>query len=50
MYNGATSIGGGPKTAPSTCGNRRFWYVGDLTKSGNSYTFTSKNICTNTEP
>jgi hypothetical protein len=50
MYNGAASIGGGPKTAPSTCGNRRFWHVGDLTKSGNSYTFTSKNVCTNTEP
>jgi subtilisin family serine protease len=50
MYNGDTSIGGGLKTAPSTCGNRRFWYIGDLAKSGSSYTFTNKNVCTNTEP
>jgi thermitase len=49
MYNGATSLGGGLKAVP-TCGTNKFWYVGDLTKIGTSYTWTPKNICTNTEP
>jgi thermitase len=51
MYNGAASLGGGLKAVPSTCGTNKFWYVGDLTKSGTSYTWTpNKNPCTNTEP
>jgi thermitase len=50
MYNGAASLGGGLKAVPSTCGTNQFWYVGDLTKSGTSYTWTNKNICTNTAP
>ncbi|CAA9463901.1 MAG: hypothetical protein AVDCRST_MAG58-3090 [uncultured Rubrobacteraceae bacterium] len=50
MYNGAASLGGGLKAVPSTCGTNQFWYVGDLTKSGTSYTWTNKNLCTNTEP
>jgi len=50
MYNGAASIGGGLKAVPSTCGTNQFWYVGDLTKSGTSYTWTNKNLCTNTAP
>jgi hypothetical protein len=50
MYNGAASIGGGLKTAPSACDNRQYWYVGDLTKSGTSYTFTNTNVCTNSAP
>ena len=50
MYNGPASLGGGLKAVPSTCGTNQFWYVGDLTKSGTSYTWTNKNICTNTQP
>jgi subtilisin family serine protease len=50
MYNGAASIGGGLKAVPSTCGTNQYWYVGNLTKSGTSYTWTNKNLCTNTEP
>ena len=38
------------KAVPSTCGTNQFWYVGDLTKSGTSYTWTNKNLCTNTAP
>jgi thermitase len=52
MYNGAASLGGGLKAVPSTCGTNQFWYVGDLTKSGTSYTWTNKNknFCTNIAP
>jgi thermitase len=50
LYNGPASIGGGLKAVPSTCGTNQFWYVGNLTKSGTSYTWTNKNICTNTAP
>jgi thermitase len=46
----ATQLGGGLKKVPSTCGTTLFWYAGDLTKSGTSYSWTSKNLCTNTEP
>jgi hypothetical protein len=51
LYNGAASLGGGLKAVPSTCGTNTYWYVGDLTKSGTSYTWTNKpNPCTNTQP
>lgn len=50
LYDGATSFGGGLKAPPSTCETSEFWHVGDLTKSGNSYTWTDKNLCTNTRP
>jgi hypothetical protein len=52
LYNGPASIGGGLKAVPSTCGTNQYWYVGNLTKSGTSYTWTNKNknVCTNTAP
>jgi hypothetical protein len=50
LYNGASSIGGGLKAPPSTCGTSRYWYVGDLAKYGTSYTWTTRNFCTNTAP
>jgi thermitase len=50
LYNGGASIGGGLKAVPSTCGSNRYWYVGDLVKSGTSYTWTNRNMCTNTKP
>src|SRR5829696_4967995 len=51
MYNGAASlVGGGLKAVPSTCGTNQFWYVGNLKKTGTSYTWTNKNLCTNTAP
>jgi hypothetical protein len=51
MYNGAAPlVGGGLKAVPSTCGTNQFWYVGNLTKSGTFYTWTNKNLCTNTAP
>jgi thermitase len=49
-YNGAAPLGGGLKRVTSTCGTNQYWYVGDLTKSGTSYTWTNKNLCTNTQP
>ena len=51
MYNWAASLGGGLKAVPPDCGTNQFWYVGDLTKSGTSYTWTNENNrCTNTPP
>jgi thermitase len=50
MYNGSAKLGGGLKKVPSTCGTNRLWYVGDLTKSGNTYTWTNQNLCTNIVP
>jgi thermitase len=50
MYNGAAKLGGGLKAVPSTCGTNQFWHVGDLVKSGTSYTWTNTNTCTNTKP
>jgi subtilisin family serine protease len=51
MHNGAASLGGGLKAVPSTCGTNTYWYVGDLKKSGTSYTWTNNvNPCTNTQP
>src|SRR5215207_1379606 len=51
MYNGAASlVGGGLKAVPSTCGTNQFWYVGNLKKTGTSYTWTNQNLCTNTAP
>lgn len=50
MYNGAVAIGTFYPTPPATCGTNRYWYVGDLTKNGTSYTWTNKNTCSNTKP
>jgi hypothetical protein len=46
----AASLGGGLKRVPSNCDTTLFWYAGDLTKSGTSYSWTNKNQCINTEP
>jgi subtilisin family serine protease len=35
---------------PSTCDNNQYWHLGNLTKSGISYTWSPVNICTNTMP
>lgn len=32
----------------NSCTTQRYWYVGNLTKSGTSYTWTNVNSCTNT--
>jgi thermitase len=50
MYNGAASLGGGLKKVPSNCGTNTYWYVGDLTKTGTSYTWRLENTCTNAAP
>jgi hypothetical protein len=44
------ALGGGLKAVPSTCGTTQYWHVGNLRKSGTSYTWTNKNLCTNTLP
>ncbi len=48
-YNGATSAG---TYAPdyATCGINEFWHVGNLTKTGTSYTWTTVNTCSNIMP
>jgi subtilisin family serine protease len=48
VYNGTTLIAnyqpfGAP--APAACGATRFWYIGDLTKNGNVYAWTNRNLC-----
>jgi subtilisin family serine protease len=47
-YNGATSAG--KYTPPSTCDTSEFWYIGDLKKTGTSYTWTTVNTCSDTIP
>jgi subtilisin family serine protease len=47
-YKGATTAG--KYTPPSTCDTSEFWYVGDLTKTGKSYTWTNVNTCSDTIP
>lgn len=49
VYNGATSIGT-LYSPPLSCGTSRYWHIGNLTKSGTSYTWTNVNTCTNTIP
>jgi hypothetical protein len=50
ISNGAAPLGGGLKKVPSACDTTLFWYVGDLIKSGTSYTWRNENSCTNTLP
>ena len=47
-YKGATAAG--TYTPPSTCDTSKFWYVGDLKKTGTSYTWTTVNTCSDTIP
>ena len=47
-YKGATAAG--TYTPPSTCDTSEFWYVGDLKKTGTSYTWTTVNTCSDTIP
>ncbi len=37
-------------TVPATCDTNEYWYVGDLTKTGTSYTWTNQNVCSATMP
>jgi hypothetical protein len=46
-YKGSTANGTYDK--PSPC-SAEYWHVGDLTKTGTSYTWTSVNSCTGTLP
>jgi subtilisin family serine protease len=46
-YNGATASG--TYTLPSPCASE-YWHVGNLTKTGTSYTWTSVNSCIDTLP
>lgn len=50
MYNGAAPLGMFYPAPPTTCGTNQYWYVGDLTKTGATYTWTPKNTCSNTAP
>ncbi len=50
LYNGATSIGAFYPEPPVACAFNRFWYVGNLTKNGATYTWTSVNACQNAAP
>jgi len=48
-YNGASSAG---TYAPAytTCGINEFWHVGNLTKTGTSYAWTTVNTCSDIMP
>ena len=50
LYNGATVIGPFFSVPPASCTTQRFWHLGNLTKSGTSYTFSTVNTCTDTKP
>jgi hypothetical protein len=48
-YSGAAGTSSG-HFYDKNCTTYRYWYVGDLAKSGSTYTWTTKNTCTNTRP
>jgi hypothetical protein len=48
-YSGGVS-GLSPHYYNKSCGAKRYWYVGDLKKTGTTYTWTERNLCTNTKP
>ena len=51
LYNGATPIGLFYGAPPASCTPAtEYWYVGNLTKTGTSYTWTNVNACTNVKP
>ncbi len=50
MYNGAAALGTFYPTPPATCGVKPYWHVGNLTKTGATYTWVSVNVCSNTRP
>ena len=53
LYKGAAVLGtyfpllSGP---PPSCTTQRYWHLGDITKSGSAYSFSTVNACTNTLP
>jgi hypothetical protein len=50
-YKAGIQLSGHYYAPPSACGStNRYWYVGDITKSGTTLTWTSLNSCTNTQP
>jgi subtilisin family serine protease len=48
-YSATTSIAN-YQAPPAACGTFTYWYVGNLTKNGNAYTWANVNTCTNTAP
>ena len=50
MYNGATALGPFFGGVPLSCATERYWHLGDLTKNGTAYTFSTVNACTDTLP
>jgi len=50
LYNGATTLGSFFAAPPASCTTQQYWHVGNLTKTGTSYVFSSVNACTNTKP
>jgi len=50
-FSAAAPLSGYYSAPPTACGSSyRYWHVGNLTKSGTSYTWTNVNTCTNTKP
>jgi hypothetical protein len=51
LYNGVTPFGVFYRAPPANCTTAtKYWYVGNLTKTGTSYTWTNVNACTNVKP
>jgi subtilisin family serine protease len=51
LYKGATPFGAFYGAPPASCTTAtKYWYVGNLTKTGTSYTWTNVNACTNVKP
>jgi hypothetical protein len=49
IYRGASSFQN-YAIHPTNCGVYAFWHVGNLTKSGSTYTWTNVNTCSNVQP
>ena len=51
VYKGASALSGHfYRPGATACTTQRYWYVGDIVKSGTTYTWTSKNLCQATAP
>lgn len=49
VFNGVKTIANFSKP-PGNCSSNRFWHVGNLTKTGTAYTWTTVNTCSNIAP
>jgi thermitase len=49
-FKSASAFGVFYSAPPAGCGTNYYWYMGDITKSGTTYTWTPNNTCSNVSP